>query len=155
MSSFHFPRTKRSIASRELATLSEELATKIKNERDLAVITDFFLEIVEDPRVLRANQLALAPDLLALIEMALTPMAGPEVAKQVRFESVWCEELKLAHGPFRAGPWQGVAFSVAGCSSACITLRNPANARTEYFRVSILPGAKTPSPVAHAPSRPS
>jgi hypothetical protein len=140
MSSFHFPRKKRSIASRELATLSRELASKINHERDLEVVTDFFLEIAEDPRVCRANQAALAPDLSGLIEMALTRMAGPEVAAQVQFQPVWCEEMKLAHGPFVAGPWYGIAFCVAGSSSACITLHRVGTSRTEFFRASIVPG---------------
>lgn len=139
MSSFHFPRKKRSIPSRELATLSQELAQKINHERDLEVVTDLFLEIVEDPRVIRANQVTVAPDLLALIEMALTRMGGPDAAAQIQFHPVWCEEMKLTHGPFVAGAWYGVAFRVAG-SSACITLHRVGASRTEFFRASIVPG---------------
>ncbi len=141
MASFHFPRPKKApLGSRELATLSRELASKINHERDLAVVTDFFYEIAEDPRVVRANQAALAPDLQALIEMAVTRMAGPEIAPQVQFTPLWCEEMKLAHGPFVAGAWYGVAFCVAGSSSACITLHRAGSSRTEYFRASIVPG---------------
>jgi hypothetical protein len=141
MSSFHFPRRKKApIGARELATLSRELASKINQERDLAAVYDFFLEVSEDPRVVRSNQAALAPDLQALIEMALTRMAGAEIAAQVQFTPLWCEEMKLAHGPFVAGTWYGVAFCVAGSPSACITLHRVGSTRTEYFRASVVPG---------------
>jgi hypothetical protein len=53
---------------------------------------------------------------------------------------MWCEEMKLAHGPFVAGIWYGVAFCVAGSSTACITLHRVGSTRTEYLRASVVPG---------------